>query len=113
MNIVSERIISSIPFATYRDLHTLPADQLHGAHYVLLHLHKSGELLGEIWTEGAGVDRLAEGVTCAGLSALPYSSIVHVSYQCCSCQRCGQPWSRTKAAVATGSAMPSGHATGA
>jgi hypothetical protein len=39
---------------TYGDLHSLPADQLHAAHDVFLHLHKLGELLRKVWAKGAG-----------------------------------------------------------
>ena len=48
----------------YCDLHTLTANELHGAHDVLLHLHELGELLCEVGAEGTGVNRLAEVVAC-------------------------------------------------
>lgn len=51
-------------FSTYRNLHTLTADELHGAHDVLLHLHELGELLGKVGAESTGVDGFAEVVAC-------------------------------------------------
>ena len=49
--------------STYCDLHSLSADELHGAHDVLLHLHQLRQLLGEIGSEGAsGIS--AERVAC-------------------------------------------------
>jgi hypothetical protein len=47
---------------TYRDFHSFSANQFHGAHDILLHLHQLRKLLREIWAECAGVDRLAERV---------------------------------------------------
>lgn len=47
---------------TYSNLHALATDEFHGAHDVFLHLHERRQLLGEIWAEGARVDRLAEVV---------------------------------------------------
>lgn len=48
----------------YSDLHALTANELHGAHDVLLHLHKLGELLRKVGAEGTGVNGLAEVVAC-------------------------------------------------
>jgi hypothetical protein len=48
----------------YSDLHTLTANELHGAHDVLLHLHELGELLRKVGAEGTGVNGLAEVVAC-------------------------------------------------
>jgi hypothetical protein len=51
-------------FKAYSNLHALTANELHGAHDVLLHLHELGELLRKIGAEGTGVDGLAEVVAC-------------------------------------------------
>lgn len=48
----------------YSDLHALTANELHGAHDVLLHLHKLRELLRKVGAEGTGVNGLAEVVAC-------------------------------------------------
>ena len=48
----------------YSNLHTLTANELHGAHDVLLHLHELGELLRKVGAEGTGVNGLAEVVAC-------------------------------------------------
>jgi hypothetical protein len=48
----------------YSNLHALTANQLHGTHDVLLHLHELGELLREIRAESTRVNRLAEVVAC-------------------------------------------------
>lgn len=53
---------------TYCNLHALSANKLHRAHYVLLHLHELRQLLREIRTERARVDRLAELVACDALT---------------------------------------------
>jgi len=54
---------------TYCDLHSLSADELHGAHDVLLHLHQLRQLLGEIGSEGAsGIS--AERVACKKLEMI-------------------------------------------
>ena len=47
----------------YSNFHALTANQFHAAHDVLLHLDELGELLCEIWAEGAG-GSLAESMTC-------------------------------------------------
>jgi hypothetical protein len=49
-------------YEAYSNLHALTANELHGAHNVLLHLHELGKLLREIRAEGTGVNRLAEVV---------------------------------------------------
>jgi hypothetical protein len=51
-------------YKAYSNLHTLTADELHGAHDVLLHLHELGELLRKVGAEGTGVNGLAEVVAC-------------------------------------------------
>jgi hypothetical protein len=51
-------------FKAYSNLHALTANELHGAHDVLLHLHELGELLRKIGAESTGVDGLAEVVAC-------------------------------------------------
>ena len=48
----------------YSNLHALAADELHGTHDVLLHLHELGELLRKVGAEGTGVNGLAEVVAC-------------------------------------------------
>jgi len=48
----------------YSNFHALTANELHGAHDVLLHLHELGKLLREIRAEGTRVNRLAEVVAC-------------------------------------------------
>ena len=51
-------------YEAYSNLHTLTANELHGAHDVLLHLHELGELLRKVGAEGTGVNGLAEVVAC-------------------------------------------------
>jgi hypothetical protein len=51
-------------YEAYSNLHALTANELHGTHDVLLHLHKLGELLRKVGAEGTGVDGLAEVVAC-------------------------------------------------
>jgi hypothetical protein len=51
-------------FKAYSNLHALTANELHGAHDVLLHLHELGELLRKIGAESTGVDGLAEVMAC-------------------------------------------------
>lgn len=51
-------------YEAYSNLHALTANELHGTHDVLLHLHELGKLLRKIGAEGTGVDRLAEVVAC-------------------------------------------------
>jgi hypothetical protein len=53
-------------FKAYSNLHALTANELHGAHDVLLHLHELGELLRKIGAESTGVDGLAEVMACDG-----------------------------------------------
>jgi hypothetical protein len=57
-------------FEAYSNLHALTANEFHGAHDVLLHLHELRELLRKIRTESTGVDGLAEVVAC-GTSISP------------------------------------------
>lgn len=40
-------------YKTYSDFHALLGDKLHTSHNVLLHLDKLGQLLGQVWPEGA------------------------------------------------------------
>lgn len=51
-------------YEAYSNLHALTANELHGAHDVLLHLHELGELLRKVGAEGTGVNGLAEVVAC-------------------------------------------------
>jgi hypothetical protein len=53
-------------FKAYSNLHALTANELHGAHDVLLHLHELRELLRKIGAESTGVDGLAEVMACDG-----------------------------------------------
>ena len=98
-------------YEAYSNLHALTANELHGAHDVLLHLHKLRQLLGKIGTESAsGIS--AERVTFVML-VVKDATVTTRAYQCCSCRRIYQPWWKTTGEEGFGSAMQWVRATGA